>query len=487
MDWLRIRQLPFTARRNFYYELHHLVLWNVLAGLVEGRFGAIVVSKTFGAGPLLVAIATATPTASYIFSVYWGLLLANKPKLLVQSLFIAGCAAASAAAGLAPGTTAGAIYFVVAMALAQVFLAGVLTLRPAIWQVNYPSHARGQITARLHAATLFSSTIVSLGVAPLCDQDPEAFRWILPICALAGALSLPWLRKMRIRGERRQATRAAVTTHDSISEGNPDGLASPEECSLAWRDLSPLRMSARMREVFRHDRPYARYLSAQTFLGLSNLMVIAVLTVMVTREIDAWGGNVYWVGTVLYVAMPRLLTWGTLRQWGGLFDRVGVLRFRVVNCWFWTAAAALGLLGEWSINFQEQLGASYPVVMMSCFGLQSIAYGLGMGGGKVAWNIGHLHYARGAKGDLYMGIHVTLTGMRGTVAALLGVWVWDWLGWGVWVLALVFMTIATVMFRRIAREEESRSILQSDERDRRPFGSQDKSPTAEGRRPLATG
>lgn len=442
------------------------MLWNVLAGLVEGRFGAIVVSKTFGAGPLLVAIATATPTASYIFSVYWSLLLTHAPKLRVQALFIIGCAAASAGAGLAPRSSAGAIYFVVAMALAQVFLAGVLTLRPAIWQVNYPSHARGQITARLHAATLFSSTVVSLAVAPLCDRNPSAYRWILPACAIAALLSLPWLRRMRLRGERRapraRASDASLDVADSSSDAHH-----PRPLSL--RELSPLRMSARMREVFRHDRPYARYLSAQTFLGLSNLMVMAVLTVMVTREVDAWGGNVYWVGTVLFVAMPRLLTWGTLRQWGGLFDRVGVLRFRVVNCWFWTAAAALGLLGEWSMRFQDRLGVAYPVVMMSCFGLQSIAYGLGMGGGKVAWSIGHLHYARGAKGDLYMGIHVTLTGMRGTVAALLGVWVWEWMGWGVWVLALCFMAVATVMFWRIAREEELRPAPRPGEQNMRSF------------------
>jgi len=208
-----------------------------------------------------------------------------------------------------------------------------------------------------------------------------------------------------------------------------------------------------MRDVLREDRPYARYLTAQTFLGLSNLMVMAVQTILVTREVDDWGGNVYWICTVLFVAIPRLLTFASLRQWGGLFDRVGVLRFRVINCWFWSAAAALGLVGELAITYSDRLGPAAPVLMLACFGLQAVAYGFGMGGGKVAWSIGHLHFAGGAKGDLYMGIHVTLTGVRGTVATLLGVYVWSLMGWGVWLVALGFMSTATLLFLRLARQD----------------------------------
>ncbi|MCC7290729.1 MAG: hypothetical protein IT449_01555 [Phycisphaerales bacterium] len=492
LDWLGISALPYSSRRNFLLEYKHMIPWTVLAGLVEGRFGSIVVSKTFAGSPTLVAIATATPTAAYIVSVYWGLLLAHAPKLRIQTLFIAGTALFAAMAGASPVSPWGAGCFILTLGLSQVFLAGVLTLRPAIWQMNYPSFARGKITAKLHAANLFVSTIVSLVVADVSDREPTAYRLIFPACAACGLLSLPWLWRMTVRGERRawrlrkratgrlaaqpgtamradtamRATReargAAVATVAASSRdaASSDATFGEEEAVFGLRgiraalpELSPLRVSARMKKILTEDRRYSRYLTAQTFLGLSNLMVMAVLTVMVTREVNACGGNVYWVGTVLFVALPRLMMFGTLRQWGGLFDRVGVLRFRVINCWFWTVAAVLGLVGELAVTYREGLGPVYYPMMMASLGLQAIAYGLGMGGGKVAWSLGHLHFAEGAKGDVYMGIHVTLTGVRGTVATLLGVWVWWLLGWGVWLLALVFMAVATVLFARMAREE----------------------------------
>lgn len=486
MDWLGISALPFSSRRNFLHELKHTIPWTVLAGLVEGRFGSIVVSKTFAGSPTLVAIATATPTAAYIVSVYWGLLLAHAPKLRIQTLFIVGTALFAAAAGISPVSPWGAGCFILTLGLSQVFLAGVLTLRPAIWQMNYPPFARGKITAKLHSANLFVSTIVSLFVANISDREPSAYRIIFPACAACGLLSLPWLWRMTVRGERRawrqrkQATgrlaakagtamraatamRATPETRGAAASGEAasgEATLGGKEAAFGLRsiraalpELSPLRVSARMKQILTEDRRYSRYLTAQTFLGLSNLMVMAVLTVLVTREVNACGGDVYWVGTVLFVALPRLMMFGTLRQWGGLFDRVGVLRFRVINCWFWTVAAVLGLVGELAVTYREGLGPAYYPMMMASLGLQAITYGLGMGGGKVAWSLGHLHFAEGAKGDVYMGIHVTLTGVRGTVATLLGVWVWWLLGWGVWLLALVFMAVATMLFARMAREE----------------------------------
>jgi len=70
LDLLGVRSLPFLARRNYYYEFKHLLLWSALAGLIEGQFASIIVAKTFGGGKLLITIATTTPAACYIFSLF---------------------------------------------------------------------------------------------------------------------------------------------------------------------------------------------------------------------------------------------------------------------------------------------------------------------------------------------------------------------------------------------------------------------------------
>ena len=36
------------ARRNFLFEMRHILAWGVVAGLVEGNFAAVMVAKIFG-------------------------------------------------------------------------------------------------------------------------------------------------------------------------------------------------------------------------------------------------------------------------------------------------------------------------------------------------------------------------------------------------------------------------------------------------------
>ena len=84
MDLLRARDLPFLARRNYYYELLHLLPWSILAGLIEGQFGSVVVSKTFHGSPMLVAAAAATPVAALSSSLLWGMLCVGRPKIMLR-------------------------------------------------------------------------------------------------------------------------------------------------------------------------------------------------------------------------------------------------------------------------------------------------------------------------------------------------------------------------------------------------------------------
>ena len=72
MDLFGARSFPFLTRRNYLNEMRYLLPWSLVAALIEGQFGAIVVSKSFGGGELLIAIATATPMASLMFSLFWG-------------------------------------------------------------------------------------------------------------------------------------------------------------------------------------------------------------------------------------------------------------------------------------------------------------------------------------------------------------------------------------------------------------------------------
>ena len=53
-------------------------------------------------------------------------------------------------------------------------------------------------------------------------------------------------------------------------------------------------------------------------------------------------------------------------------------------------------------------------------GVAAVVFGAGRGGGALAWNLGHNDFAAGGEVADYMGLHVTLTGIRGAFSPFLG-------------------------------------------------------------------
>ena len=98
-----------------------------------------------------------------------------------------------------------------------------------------------------------------------------------------------------------------------------------------------------------------------------------------------------------------------------------------------------------------------------------ILSGLGRGGGAIAWNIGHLHFAREHQAELYMGIHVALTGVRGLLIPLLGWTANLYLGYWSFGIALVLSGTSFMLFRRMAAADDRPPVECAPDRDE-PIG-----------------
>jgi hypothetical protein len=97
------------------------------------------------------------------------------------------------------------------------------------------------------------------------------------------------------------------------------------------------------------------------------------------------------------------------------------------------------------------------------FWVGALSLGMAFAGGKLGWNLGHNDFASDDKSTLYMGIHVTLTGIRGLIAPLVGVSVYQLLesfhaGMGRFVLLFPFLltfggAVTFVILARMHRRE----------------------------------
>ena len=91
----------------------------------------------------------------------------------------------------------------------------------------------------------------------------------------------------------------------------------------------------------------------------------------------------------------------------------------------------------------------------------AVVLGIAIGGGMLGWNLGHNDFAPEERAADYLGLHVSLTGLRGLIAPLNGVWFYSGLeaiepGRGSWslLLPLALTTCGSIAFWRFNRAHQ---------------------------------
>ena len=115
--------------------------------------------------------------------------------------------------------------------------------------------------------------------------------------------------------------------------------------------------------------------------------------------------------------------------------------------------------------------------LVMLFALPRVGDGVSRGGGMLAWNLGHNDFADRRMVPLYMGIHVTLTGVRGFITPYLAVvmlygWesdalpgvtipAFDGIGAHVFLITAVMALVSHIGFRRLRNKVEARNAQEN--------------------------
>ncbi|NOX59030.1 MAG: hypothetical protein GXP29_09260, partial [Planctomycetes bacterium] len=443
----------FLSRYNYFHEFHHILAWGVVVGMIEGNFASVVVAKTFHGSGFLISIASAAPMAMHIFSLFWGSICVGRRKLRIFTLCTTGTVIALASVAMTPeGNWAGWL-FVIQMAAAQFFQTGAVTVRSALWKSNYPPSERGQIAARLQVARAVTRMFSVAMAALVLDANPTSYRWIYPCVAVVGGVGVWCLQRLHVRGEASELRRI----HSGA--GRIASLTKPASVTRIVSTTHVLRSAV---HVLKKDRRFRQYCIAQMFAGATNLLIRAVLVAIVTQRMLVGMDRAYWVSTVLLEVLPLLLMLATMHASARFYNRVGVVRFRVIQMLGWIVAILFGLFGTLAIEHLDDLGPRALLVAVGCFAGFAIVRGICLGGGSIAWNLGHLHFAERDDAEVYMGIHVSLTGLRAMVMPMAGMALWAWIGWWVWLVSVVLGIIATYCFMALERDDRSLALEAND-------------------------
>ncbi|GMU44648.1 MAG: MFS transporter [Xanthomonadales bacterium] len=412
-------------KAQYPHELANWALVSVGLGAVEGAVAAAWVKARHGEavapwlGDLAVALVAGAPAFANIASFLFAAHQLGRDKIAwtvrwqTLTLLSVGLLAA------VPAGVGGLLLAVLLVILARIGWVGVITLRAVVWRRNFPDAARARLASRLSAlnALLMAASGASLGW--LIGHAPG---WIPAYFAAVGAIGLigAWrYRRLRLRGHALLRARELAARADA--------------------DLKPSLAS--FRKVLANDPVYRRYMQSMFVFGSGNLMLPAPLLIVFGERL----GLTPFMQVLLLGTLPLVVLPVAILAWARYYDRVHIIEFRSVHAWSFVGASVAFFAGC--------VGGGLAWLLAG-----SILLGIAYAGGQLGWNLGHNDFARPEQAALYMGVHVTLTGMRGLAAPLVGVVLYRgveelWPGHGEWSLIVPVLLNATgaLSFIRLRR------------------------------------
>lgn len=382
------QSLPPMARPNYRREALAAVFLPFALAATEGAIISVLVRVAYEDRVdrillnFAVGLLAAAPAMANITSFLWVKLSHGVPKIRFMNMLQLGLLALVLVIAFSPRNGLGLASTTLAVIGGRMCWAGLVTIRSTVWRYNYRRDVRAQITGKFATIQVLTLALLGLGLGQAMDFDDRAFRIILPLGVLLAGIGVWHYSKIRVRheavllaGERKGDSQKAVSL-------NP------------WSVVRTLR----------DDPPFARFMSAQFLLGMGNMMAGAPL-VLVLREQFGLG---YLAGILIASSIPLGLMPLFIPVWARLLDHTHIVRFRTIHSWAFLLNLSLMIAGVWT-------GQLWLIV------LAVVAKGIAFAGGVLAWNLGHLDFAPHGRESQYMGVHVTLTGVRGALAPMLGV------------------------------------------------------------------
>lgn len=444
----RTRHQPYMVRASYRHELRSALTYPLAASLAEGAFTGVVAAKYFHASQLLIAVITAAPMFGNIAALIWSDLARGRRKVSFVNWLQAGVVLSIGSVALTvllPPVWDGWAFGLLII-VARLLASGIVTLRSAIWRMNYPASVRGQIIARISivaTAVLAGTTLVA---ANWLDKNPQAFVWLYPGSALLGALGIWQFAQIRVRKE------GQLLKREQLYTPRPESLAQTAEANVLnyqpnGRRPGLFNFFAEAKQVLKEDKDFRDYQRWQMLSGFSFMMYGPSLLYMVSKEMTNPQKD-YLLATIIVQIIPLTVSLVFTQVWAPLFDAVHISVFRVYQGFTSVAGQLLLFIGA-LVGWREQsIGMGLAII---AFG--QIFIGISNAGGNLAWSLGHNDFAPPEKSATYMAVHVMLTGLRGCFAPFLGVLLYKLPGIGrnVFGLSTLMCCVSLVGFWTMAR------------------------------------
>ncbi len=426
--WLR-RWGPLRKTRGSVMDRAALHYYTVAASVGAVATGILsmsmyVLAKSLNATPQQLAIMSSIGSTCQLLGIFGGEFIRGRDRRPAIALF----GSLSRGVLLLNALVVTAWQFI---AVAAAFGCTNALLSPALtilWRDNIGPQRRNQLWGVTATIVTVVSVVAGVATGWLLDLSLDAYRWVFPMAGVVGLLGVFFMVRMPHRGRHKRRAVKPHTLHSVV--------------------IAPIK---RFVGVLRNDG-YFRHFEASFFLyGIAFMLMAPVLPLYLTKLAQM---N-YLQSSIAESGILPLGAVGLSIAWGRLMDRTSPS----MTCAIVFAILALFPLILLTGLHLHELGV--PLLWIVYLGY--LVYGIGLSGMNVAWNLAPLMFAGKSDAGAYTGTHITLTGVRGAVAPIVGGWVMKHYGFPpVFIASACFFLAGSIgmqwLERRLSRRPRSAEV-----------------------------
>lgn len=292
----------------------------------------------------------------------------------------------------------------------------------------YQKNIRPQRRANVYGYTMSIGMLISVSLTAVAgrflDGNENSFRWILAITGISGFISSFLLSRIKIQ------------------EPAIDPLQSKPKIKLRDVFLDPV---IRSRKLLKDNKPFACFERSFTLYGMGYIMMQPIIPIYMVDKLQLSYTN-------------NFLAKGVLSQIGMLFLAPLLGRLHDKMHPFLYIAYSFALLMAFPLLFVlSSIWAGESAIAVVIVFLAYTIFGLAMTGVNMAWNMSSIYFAGKQDAAMYQSVHVTLTGIRGLIAPVLGFALLNIMGINsVFIVAAGFLGVASYMSLRDYRRFKHR-------------------------------
>lgn len=396
-------KLNHRERHTFYFALSSYLLNGITLGILILQ--EVVLKKTLLGTPLEITLLTMVAPFSNFFSIYFSRIIKTDPnkKRLFLLIGIIGRMSLVVIAFVHS-----AIPFLIVLAVFYIFNAFLNPLMSSLMQVNIGKDKRGKLFGYMNSVSTMASIIISFTAGKLLDIDDNMFRMLFAFAGIIGFVSMYFLSRIRFRKKL------------MIDGGLKSGT---------FNILYPFR---NMIHIYSNDRRYLFFEIAFFVYGMGFLVILPALPIYFVDIMEMDYSQISMAkGVIGQIFMVLIMPFV-----GSLHDRTNPVVFSAITFFILAFYPIILLLapGNTMVN---------PVHVVY---LGFLIYSFAMSAVIIVWNLGSIYFAGHRNSSDYQSIHVTMTGIRGLIAPLVGYAVIKLFGvMQVFMLSSVFFFIASFL------------------------------------------